>query len=74
MTSGAITIEDLAGRECCSVRRVTMLLSLTFLAPARVRPTADGRLPRGIGVSRLFDARAEWDQQYERLGLPLVRN
>ena len=69
ITSGSVTIEDLAGREGCSVRRITMMLSLAFLAPALVRATVDGRLPRGIGVSRLFDAPAEWTAQHKMLGL-----
>src|SRR5688500_19532209 len=46
-------------REGCSLRRVTMMLSLAFLAPSLVKAAADGQLPRGIGVSRLFDPPAE---------------
>jgi hypothetical protein len=30
ITSGSVTIKDLAIREACSTRRVTMLLSLAF--------------------------------------------
>jgi len=30
----------------------------------------EGRLPRGIGVTRLRDAPAEWSRQYAMLGLP----
>ena len=28
-----------------------------------------GRLPRGIGIERLRDPRAEWSRQFESLGL-----
>jgi site-specific DNA recombinase len=64
------SVEHIASREGCSVRRVTMMLSLSFVAPALVKAAADGRLPRGIGVSRLFDPPAEWSRQHQMLGLP----
>ena len=31
----------------------------------------EGRLPRGIGVTRLRDAPAEWPRQYAMLGLSI---
>ena len=34
-----------------------------------VQATIEGRLPRGIGVTRLRDAPAEWSRQYAMLGL-----
>jgi pimeloyl-ACP methyl ester carboxylesterase len=46
-------IDAIATRQACSKRHVHMTVSLAFLAPSLV----DGRLPRGIGVARLFDAR-----------------
>jgi hypothetical protein len=46
-----------------------MMISLAFLAPDLVQAAIDGRLPRGIGVSRLFDAPAEWTRQRAMLGL-----
>jgi site-specific DNA recombinase len=69
--AGSVTIEGIAVREACSTRRVTMLLSLAFLAPSLVKAAVDDRLPRGIGVSRLFDAPADWSRQHEMLGLPI---
>ena len=69
--SGSASVEHIANREGCSVRRITMMLSLAFLAPSLVKAAADGRLPRGIGVSRLFDPPAEWSRQHEMLGLPM---
>jgi site-specific DNA recombinase len=66
---GATTIEDIAARQKCSVRHVDMTLSMAFIAPALVKTTIEGRLPRGIGVAALRDAPAEWSQQFERLGL-----
>jgi hypothetical protein len=44
--------------------------SLAFLAPDLVRAAIEGRLPRGIGVTRLRDAPAEWSRQHAMLGLP----
>jgi site-specific DNA recombinase len=71
ITAGSVSIEDIAVREACSVRRITMMLSLAFLAPSLIKATTGGQLPRGIGVSRLFDAPAEWSRQHEMLGLPI---
>ncbi|MDI1345746.1 MAG: recombinase family protein, partial [Pseudolabrys sp.] len=59
----------LAGRHKCSVRHVTMTLSMAFIAPSLVKAAIEGRLPRGIGVANLRDAPAEWSRQFERLGL-----
>ncbi|MGN6410321.1 MAG: recombinase family protein, partial [Nitrobacter sp.] len=58
-----------ANREKCSIRQVNMTISLAFLAPSLVQAAVDGRLPRGIGVSNLRDAPAEWSQQLSLLGL-----
>src|SRR5215510_15138445 len=63
------TVESIAKREKRSVRQVNMTISLAFLSPALVKAAIDGRLPRGIGVSRLRDARAEWSRQHVMLGL-----
>ena len=47
-----------------------MTLSLAFLAPSLVKAAIDGRLPRGIGVSRLFDPPTlAWSEQWRMLGL-----
>ena len=48
-------IEETAKREGCSPRKVKMTLSLAFLAPEIVKAAIDGRLPRGVGISRLSD-------------------
>jgi site-specific DNA recombinase len=63
--------ESIAKRERCSVRQVNMTISLAFLAPDLVRAAIEGRLPRGIGVTRLRDAPVEWSRQHAILGLPL---
>ena len=62
-------VESIATREQCSVRQVNMTVSLAFLAPDLVKAAIDGRLPRGIGVTRLRDAPAEWSRQRAMLGL-----
>jgi site-specific DNA recombinase len=48
-----------------------MTLSLAFLAPDLVKAAIDGRLPHGMGVTRLAALPAEWSQQHHMLGLPL---
>ena len=62
-------VTELAIREDCSPRHVNMTISLAFLAPSLVKAAVEGRLPRGIGLARLIDAPAEWDQQHRMLGL-----
>ena len=52
-------------------RKVTMTISLAFLSPVLVQAALEGRLPRGIGVTRLCDMPAEWSRQHEALGLSL---
>lgn len=70
MISGSVTdVEQIALREQCSVRHVNMTISLAFLAPGLVRAAVEGRLPRGINIARLRDAPAEWNRQFEALGL-----
>jgi site-specific DNA recombinase len=68
--SGAVNgVTEIAVREDCSPRHVNMTVSLAFLAPSPVKAAVEGRLPRGIGLARLIDAPAEWDQQHRMLGL-----
>jgi site-specific DNA recombinase len=69
-TDPTTSAESIAKRERCSVRQVNMTISLAFLAPNLVRAAIEGRLPRGIGVTRLRDAPAEWSRQHAMLGLP----
>jgi hypothetical protein len=63
------TAEMIANREGCSPRKVTMTISLAFLSPSLVKAALEGRLPRGIGVTRLCDMPAEWSRQHQALGL-----
>jgi hypothetical protein len=46
-------------------------ISLAFLAPSLVKAAIEGQLPRGMGVTRLRDAPAEWSRQYAMLGLSI---
>ena len=69
IVAGTVTIDQIALREECSIRQVNMTISLAFLAPKLVQAAIEGRLPRGIGVTRLRDAPAEWSRQYAMLGL-----
>jgi hypothetical protein len=70
LISGSVSgPQAIAAREGCSRRRVNMTLSLAFLAPDLVRAAVEGRLPLGVGVSRLFDAPVEWSRQWQLIGL-----
>lgn len=62
-------VESIAAREGCSVRKINMTISLAFLAPHLVKAAIDGRLPHGMGVTRLCDLPAEWSRQHRLLGL-----
>ena len=64
-----INVEQIATTENCTVRQVNLTISLAFLAPNLVQAAVDGRLPRGVGITNLRDAPAEWSRQYARLGL-----
>jgi DNA invertase Pin-like site-specific DNA recombinase len=72
VAAGTVTsVAQIAARDKCSIRQVNMTISLAFLAPELVKAAIEGRLPRGIGVTRLRDAPAEWSRQYAMLGLPI---
>jgi site-specific DNA recombinase len=72
IVAGTVTsVEQIAARDKCSIRQVNMTISLAFLAPDLVKAAVEGRLPRGIGVTRLRDAPAEWSRQYTMLGLSI---
>jgi DNA invertase Pin-like site-specific DNA recombinase len=70
LISGAVVGPDaIANREGYSRRHVNMTISLAFLAPDLIRAAVGGRLPRGVGVSRLIDPPIEWTRQWQLLGL-----
>jgi hypothetical protein len=50
-----VSPESIAKREKCSVQKVTMTISLAFLAPDLVKAAIEGRLPHGVGVTGLAD-------------------
>jgi hypothetical protein len=64
------TIESIATAAGCSPRKVNMTISLAFLAPELVKAAIEGRLPYGMGLTRLCELPAEWSRQYRILGLP----
>jgi hypothetical protein len=67
--AGAATFDGIAAREACSKRHVNMTISLAFLAPSLIKAAVEGRLPRGVGAARLFDAPVGWSRQHRMLGL-----
>jgi site-specific DNA recombinase len=70
IVTGSVTdAEHLAKREHCTIRQVNLTLSLAFLGPQLVRAAIEGRLPRGINIERLRDPDANWNQQFQDLGL-----
>ena len=64
-------VEGIAKREKCSVRQVNMTISLAFLFTRHCEAAIEGRLPPGIGVTRLRDAPVEWSRQHAMLGPPV---
>src|SRR5262249_48215700 len=42
-----------------------MTISLAFLAPSLVMAAVEGRLPHGVGVTRLFDPPVAWSRQHQ---------
>jgi site-specific DNA recombinase len=69
ITDSNANAESIARREGGSVRQVNMTISFAFLAPDLVKAAIDGRLPYGIGVTRLRDLPSEWPRQKQMLGL-----
>jgi len=69
LVADAVTIDQIAAREDCSIRQVNMTISLAFVAPTLVSAAIEGRLPRGVGVANLRDAPLEWSRQLAMLGL-----
>ena len=69
MAEPAVTVKAIAQREGCSLRKVNMTISLAFLAPDLVKAAIEGRLPYGMGVTRLCELPPEWSRQYRVLGL-----
>ena len=68
MLSGSVkSIAEIADREGCSQRKVNMTQSLAFVAPEIVKAAIDGRLPRGVEISRLCDLPASWREQFRQL-------
>ena len=56
-------IEEIAAREGRTERSVNMTLSLAFLAPDIVAAALSGRLPRGIGLTKLTEMPPLWSHQ-----------
>jgi DNA invertase Pin-like site-specific DNA recombinase len=69
ITDSAANVEIIAAREGCSVRKVNMTITLSFLAPDLVKAAIEARLPHGMGVARLYDLPPEWSRQHRMLGL-----
>ncbi len=63
-------LATIASREDRSERSVMMTVSLAFVCPQIIEAAVAGRLPRGIGITRLMDLPEDWDQQKAVLGLP----
>jgi hypothetical protein len=49
--------------------KVNMTISHAFLALDLVKAAIEGRLPYGMGVTRLCELPPEWSRQYRVLGL-----
>jgi site-specific DNA recombinase len=62
-TGKVASVEDIAAREGRTERSINMTLSLAFLAPDIVAAAVSGRLPRGIGATRLTEMPPLWSDQ-----------
>jgi len=69
VTGFVIDANQLAKRERCTARQVSLTLSLAFLAPKLVKAAVEGRLPRGMNIERLRNPDVLWSRQFENLGL-----
>jgi hypothetical protein len=70
LVSGEVVdTEAIARREDRSKRSVHMMISLAFVAPDIIEALIAGRLPRGIGITRLTELPVEWAKQRKILGL-----
>jgi len=70
LVTGKVPDTDaIAEREGRSKRSVHMTISLAFVAPDIVEAAVTGRLPRGVGITRLIDLPPNWSMQRGRLGL-----
>jgi len=70
LLAGKVTdASEIAERESRSARSVYMTMSLAFLDPALVEAAVAGRLPRGIGATRLMALPPSWPAQWKALGL-----
>ncbi|CAN5239774.1 hypothetical protein BH10PSE7_BH10PSE7_36100 [soil metagenome] len=61
--------ETLAVREGCSERKIRQTVSLAFLAPDIISTAVEGRLPRGLGLTRLTELPMDWAEQRRVLGI-----
>jgi site-specific DNA recombinase len=62
-TGKVASVEEIAAREGRTERSINMTLSLAFLAPDIVAAAVSGRLPRGIGATRLTEMPPLWSDQ-----------
>ena len=70
LVSGAAgDTETLARRENRSKRSIHMHISLAFVAPNIVEALIEGKLPRGIGITKLVNLPPNWTDQRAALGL-----
>ena len=71
LTTGGVTdTRQIARREGCSERSVRMTLNLAFLSPEIMRAAVEGRLPHGVGTTRLADTPPCWRAQTRDLVRP----
>lgn len=67
----SLTLDRIAKREGRSSRSVQMLLSLNALSPEILRALIAGKLPGGIGITKLVNLPLDWTRQPVALGVRL---
>ncbi len=69
LAAGPADLSAIASRENRSARSVRQILSLGFLDPLMIEAAIAGTLPRGYGLTRLFDLPPLFEDQWRALGL-----
>ena len=64
-----LALDAIATREQRSERHVRDTISLAFLAPDIIRAAVEGRLPAGMGITRLTSLPVNWEEQRRQIGM-----
>ena len=69
LTGAIASTELLAAREGLSERSIRNTLALALRSPTVIEAIIAGRLPRGIGITRLAEFAPSWSGQQTTIGM-----